>query len=334
MIKPPRLGVDIAIERVHKRLAQVNAETSTFLHRNIESIKGEVKGLREQIETMRTEAEEKEQREDQSRLLEFLEILGSTERSENIDVESCKALLNNAFSPQCTPPFIGQRLKRFAQMTTGTLEAEDVYLRWKKCSRSTLLLLSGKSPPEAQIGNSTYCWLSQAAIMTAEELQSLGSHVAFYSCHPQPLATDITVRTVISHIISQLICWRPEILRTEFHRFRSLVSRDLWRQDNEQKALEAMFESMQEIINRVAQDVRPMDQIWIVLDRVDQCKCEHLFLLKQFVRLASRSVAIVKIMLVMDSCFWNTNAFSCTQVGEDSAGDLLCKLDWDQHQKL
>ncbi|KAI9736713.1 MAG: hypothetical protein M1834_000917 [Cirrosporium novae-zelandiae] len=339
--KPPRLGVDIATERIHKRLAQVNAETSSLLHRNVKNIEQEMKNIQEQnkklqqtLRNMQEEAVRKQAQDDQRRLDEFRGILGvfqEGEECQHTNIQACKMLLGEAFSPP--PPsssfFQSNRLSGYTQMTAEVLSTEQAYQSWKQCPGSSFLLLSGKSPSEAQVGNTTYCWLSYAAILAVEQLRNEGKRVAYYCCHPQARATEVPIQTAISHLLAQLLSWQPEILQDKLHHFQTLVQKDRWHHENEKKALEAIFETLKELLKHLKLEEYPT---YIIIDRADQCKCRHRYLIEWFSRLACESASGVKIMVVMDSKFWNTDTFSCEDVREDSKGFMLCKLDWDQRR--
>lgn len=337
IVRPPRLGVDIAIKRTHKQLAQVNAETSSLLHRNIKTIEQDVKNLRIELRNLHKEAIEKEEREDQQRLLEFQGVLRVPEQSDHTDVRTCKTFLNDAFSPTAsstTSPRVLQRLSRYTRMTAELLFAEDDYKSWDHCQASSCLLLSGKSPPEAQAGNSAYCWLSQGAILVVERLRNEGKRVAYYCCHPQLHTTETNIQTVICHLLYQLISWSPELLRTKLQLFKTFVQRDRWQQADEKQALGAMFQALREILDHLMKHLEPNEIIYVVVDRADQCKCRHKRLIEEFVCLARSSVPIVKILIVVDSTSWKINSFACKEISEGSKGVLLCKLDWDQLRHL
>lgn len=154
---------------------------------------------------------------------------------------------------------------------TAYLQLHEAYFRerleyqqWLDHPQSSLLFLSGSTHPEGRkFKGYTHCWLSPAAIYIAEGLTRQGCKVAYFSCHPDLQSTYLPGDTVLSSIITQILEWRPEILRDKGAQFQQTFA------SSHHRTKEHM---LADLLGEVLWEFRDLGTVYIVIDRLDCCQ--------------------------------------------------------------
>lgn len=154
---------------------------------------------------------------------------------------------------------------------TAYLQLHEAYFRelleyqqWLDHPQSSLLFLSGSTQSEGRkFKGYTHCWLSPASIYIAEGLTRQGCKVAYFSCHPDIQSTHAPGETVLSSIVSQILEWRPEILRDKDAQFRQTF------ESSHHRTKEHM---LVDLLGEILLEFRDLGTVYIVIDRLDCCQ--------------------------------------------------------------
>lgn len=211
--------------------------------------------------------------------------------------------------------------KRKFKTAAEMYEQEGTFRFWNSCQHSCLLLFHGLTMNEGRAYPHTYSWLSPAAIRIAKTLRQETDHVAYYCCHPMPnFAGNIPVLDVLSNLICQILEWNPALLRE--HEYQWL-----------QKIKTESFESTSTVFHELLMLAAAVKPVYIVLDRADQCsgrKYKLLHMLIDAVRTARAAGCVVKMLVVVDSAFWDVDLDECESLRKEAADCIKFVLGWDQ----
>lgn len=176
------------------------------------------------------------------------------------------------FSP--TVPYTG-----YLQLNESDLKGLPNYQKWIDHAQSSLLFLSGSTSTEGRrLRGCSHCWLSPAAIYITETLLRQGSKVAFFSCHPELNSTQPPGEVVLSSLVSQVLEWRPDILRNKDVEFRQILGGSL------DKTRESV---LVDLLAAVLGEVEDLRTIHLVIDRLDRCKTPIDSIVNELARLIS-----------------------------------------------
>jgi len=302
--------------------------------------------------------ETEQENEDEQRLHGFKEMLNLTSTS-STDLITCASTLQRAFSLSSSPGKNPYNL-----MTPEYQRSLTTYNTWITADASSLLLLSGKTQPEARTSiGYTHSWLSPAAFYVVESMRKEGKKVAFYGCHPGVRPDGFhDGREVVSSLAFQVLEWWPKLLRKRMAQFQSLVGSKAWkglgdqerdgdRQSVQNNALKAWFTLLREVLvalredgdfgkdvqagiaMKAIKDARDSKDnkdstVYLVVDRVDLVECPPRHFIRELVDLIKDERCLVKVLVVMDTARGTLDT-------EDLEGKekVLLVLDLDQKRK-
>jgi hypothetical protein len=151
----------------------------------------------------------------------------------------------------------------YLQLNKTTFLQHHTYRKWLDHEQSSLFFVSGSTAYEGRnFSGCTHCWLSPAAIYIAESLRDQQQKVAFFSCHPGLERQHIKSETVLSCLVSQLLRWRPSMLRTKEAIFRNIL---------ENKHNHSHEHVHVDLLHAVLLELAGLETIYLVLDRPDMC---------------------------------------------------------------
>jgi len=316
--------VDELAASIHKCLAEVNAEAmfglhlrSHKIHQDLGKLSTDNKKLRNDIRALRTEnralmcSMDTRWREEDRRRLEdfdkFLEIQTILDEPNTRNVAVCKHTLQLVF-PNSQPPYSGWAA--YGQMNPQTLQQCDELRSWSACETSCLLFLCGNTQFQGRkLIGFPHGWLSPAAIYIAEDhMRTAGEHVAFYSCQPDQRTGKSNAASVISSIVSQILSWKPEILRERDAKLRRIFEQSVRDNDGTVPKQELILNARVSLLNALLSYMAGIGVIYIVLDRMDQCET----LIRDFMNelcclVVSPPGVTVKVAVVVETSGGNGN---------------------------
>ncbi|EED20798.1 hypothetical protein TSTA_039920 [Talaromyces stipitatus ATCC 10500] len=266
---PPVRGIDKIATRIHQKLAEVSSEATMLLHRRNQSIQGTVENnnarlktverqndvlldayerIKENYERFRREVEAEREDQDTQRLQHFKEKLELPFNAPaSTSLQAYASILQRAFpfassvNPSPSSSF-RQKSPSYQYMTSSHLSSLPCFAAWTASQTSCLLLLGGKTRPEARsnIGY-THSWLSPATIDVATRMKDRGARVAFYGCHAGVRADADGAhgaRQMVSALLGQVVEWHPQVLRTRMVQWERLVDGKEWKGKKELEDME------------------------------------------------------------------------------------------------
>lgn len=205
-------------------------------------------------------------------------------------------------------------------MTSELLESHVPYKRWDASLDSALLFLYGSTSNESRmdISATTYSWLSPAVSYVAQNARRKPrTLLAYYCCHPHARAEKINTSTVFLSLIYQLIASRTSILRnnrTKFERFASIFAHEnrvgeqvdgkAARKKDEKTTITESVSFLREVLLELGK-CGDVENIYIALDRVDQCSALTSRIMDQLANLVLGSEFRLKIAVTCDTSFSN-----------------------------
>ena len=217
----------------------------------------------------------------------------------------------------------------YARMTSDLLSTSSAYQKWRDCTTSCLLYLSGMTKAESRnLGGSSHSWLSPSTTFVTEQERRQGRKVAFYSCHPDIQGSRHSGKDIMSTLIYQVCEWYPNILRCKAEEIHAIEEHEMWqRQTDERILIKTMFQLLRIVLSEI-KDVGP---VFLILDRVDLCDwCDWGFerLLTAFANLTVEKLCNIKIFITATSGNdWNTDSLEETVLTR-----VMRHQNWTQQQ--
>ncbi|KAL9631610.1 MAG: hypothetical protein Q9164_005790 [Protoblastenia rupestris] len=350
-VSPASIGLDQAIERVHSCLAEVNAEINIQLHQRVQDIwnknkhisdqnrelitkvddlKSQNNNLSQQMRNMEEGAARETSAKDQEYLEDFCRSLGVPPRF--ADRQLCRENLAKVF-PGAFGEFEDSQnwCGRFVQMSPDVLESSTEFQSWKACSDPSLLVLAGVTAPEGRAYESTWSWLSPAALHIAQTQSTKTRKIAFFSCHPNVNPEKVSVGLVLSSLLYQVIAWKPEILRHRIGEFDSVVRSDRWNAKDARERSDYQIGILKKLISELLID----EEIVFVLDRIDlyQDHPKSRFL-QSIQNLVGSSSSRLKVLIIMEKLWDDIDRGVCRDlVSSGGKCRTFSRLNWDQGRK-
>jgi len=214
-------------------------------------------------------------------------------------------------------------------MSPTLLRTSEAYNKWQDAVGSCLLVLSGRTVPDARTSRGyTHSWLSPAPTHIAEELRKDGRLVAYYSCHPGVRAEEHTGKEIMSTIAYQILEWKPDILRRKDQQFRSILQSEIWSNPaNEKAAVDLVFQFLREVLLQIT----ALGTVFLVLDRVDLCSWKLHHVMAALVDLVGSESCAVKIVVVLDTA---REEWDVDHVEESALDRVMVHQAWDQRRSL
>ena len=331
--KPAKLGLDQAVENLHKLLAELNAECSVLLHKNIVRLVAMNKELQAKVDKLNRHNEDMLEREDRERLEETRRILNSNPDSPSTrmhtDIVQLRKNLNRAFSNTLSTWKIGYH---YFRMTPSRLSAEKSYRDWWSCDHSALIVLAGRTQEDSRSGPNGISWLSASTLFVYDDVRAARKCALYWTFYPELWRRDddCHVHEAFVSLLHQILRWNPSILREQYTLFKQLMNQEEWKQHDPVQALDKIFKALTEALARVGHE----EMVYIILDRCDQCFLKESFSLRRFVNLVQNLAFKVKIMIIYDATFCVDLTPTRFQefIGE-APGRVFGKLDFDQERE-
>ena len=178
-------------------------------------------------------------------------------------IDSLDSLLRNSFSKR---PSIGLPTE---STSLDLLKVDEDFSGWWKAQNSRLLLAGGINWRPG-ISTGTLNWLSEGALLVIKELQEQRKKVAYYLVQSTPLIGKThrrSLREVVANLIFQLAVMREDGFRSELDSLETLVNSLVWNGSN----IDEFLEAARNLLLRIFSAFTAECQIWIVIDRLDQC---------------------------------------------------------------
>lgn len=270
---------------------------------------------------------------DTRHLADLREILGVREQSVHTDLAKYKALLTAAF-------FKGQHSKHChaRKVSMELLRADDDFDTWWKSPKSRLLLAGGVNFDDDHTSGSLN-WLSYGAVLAVEELRRQKRNVAFFLAQ-----TGLTVnrrkrcssREIIATLVYQIAEMHDDLLRSKVDKLKAAVKSPAWRLNSN-----AFMAEMQDVLRDVFSAFPSGEEIYIVIDRLDQCSWEfddgsgdsYLGLrhaIERLLSVAAKAFCHVKVLLTVDATASQKLAKTKSALSSKERKALLLKAEWCQ----
>ena len=149
------------------------------------------------------------------------------------------------------------------------LKVDEDFSGWWEAQNSRLLLAGGINWRPG-ISTGTLNWLSEGALLVIKELQEQRKKVAYYLVQSTPLIGKThrrSLREVVANLIFQLAVMREDGFRSELDSLETLVNSLVWNGSN----IDEFLEAARNLLLRIFSAFTAECQIWIVIDRLDQC---------------------------------------------------------------
>ncbi|KAK3371087.1 hypothetical protein B0T24DRAFT_667819 [Lasiosphaeria ovina] len=310
--------VDALAERVQKTVVDVRLVCEELLSKNVNAVKenlrevkqqnvelkGEIGGLKSQISDMQNH-------HDIEVVRKLLGLEAVSDAAQLAQLERHRRNVAAEF----------QESNCYAEMTPEQhlqeIEKGSDFQDWFQPKRSGLLVLSGRN----EVVEASHCWVSPLALDLAAKLASENADSApcvFYLLGH--LSTGDTTVDVLSSLILQLLSLNKEALRVNRARFAEL------RAELEDYAHAAqsprprandLRHKLRSIALRAVGLFDSNKTVWIVLDRVDQCRAmlyestrnphrrDGRSLLQAMVHLVEKAAVTVKVLAVVNRVDWH-----------------------------
>ncbi|KAI0853359.1 hypothetical protein F5Y00DRAFT_257384 [Daldinia vernicosa] len=186
---------------------------------------------------------------------------------------------------------------------------------WRDSSHSCMLLLTGYN--DQSVHSARRCWLSSIALDTIENFRKSerGDPYAFYILEYQ----EHSLLPVLSHVIIQLLTLNPqalendkqyEELRAEVKKYCTALEAES-QSHNEHEHSDAVNILLQRVALRVLNMFDQTKPVWIIMDRVDNCKLGKVNhrkkLMKALVYLLENAAVKVKVLVVANGYDWKAD---------------------------
>jgi hypothetical protein len=178
--------------------------------------------------------------------------------------------------------------KKYLRFHLDMLSTKPEYMSWQTANQSHLLLLRGHSIKTG----SDLSWLSPAAFSMLNQLRTEPGNIitrCFVQTRPW-MQENLAAYKVFSRIIIQLLEEKPDLVR-DVSRLEKLKQRA---QSTDWKRAEPKLPC--EILGLLLADI-PVT--YIILDRIDRCRCSPVVLVNQLLQLVRECKTVVKIFAIL-----------------------------------
>ena len=248
---------------------------------------------------------------DNDKLDEFQELLGISTYSRDSELDRLRTYqtdINWSFDydwPTTLQRMQGSQLTKF--------QSEKEFHTWRYSNHSSMLILVGYN--NEQVYLSPDCWLSPAALDIITSLSKAGQAdpCAFYLIgrHESRLSTQ-----VLTSILIQLLRQSSQVLQNQ-NKYNELYAAakkynqagTLQNENGRQKNGRKSIRLLQNVALQVLNLFDSHHTVWIILDRVDQCRSEQetyhrKSLMKTLVYLVEKAEVRVKVLTVANGYDW------------------------------
>ena len=141
------------------------------------------------------------------------------------------------------------------------------------------------------------------------------------------------LQELMAYLLYQIVVSSPELIQTGSHLIETAISRDEWKDINEEIALEAMRACLMDLLGLFPAD----EEITLVLDRVDRCCYDDealsgQVLLMQLLNFVLEAHCILKILVVASSTSWKIREDQRERLRRKGGRYFVDKLDWHQER--
>ena len=289
----------------------MNAEIGIRLHENVHKLSNQNDHLCTEVQSLRKEnakilhkikeREEKDARDESEKDLERREIFCRMLQAvspEHIDRERCRRSLKGIFPYAFEGSDIAVESsrgwsKKYVQITRDFLEKNPSYVAWRECQTSCLLVLGGSTADAGRADQSTFSWVSPAALHATDDLSARGHHISFHSCQPDYQQKENPTRLLISNLAYQIAARKPQVLRYRAKEFESILLSEGWNSQEVRVARRSHFDLLERLL-------RTQESFHLVIDRLDLCQGSKASFVRELQHLVDAHPGFLKIMLVME----------------------------------
>jgi len=323
----PKAKVIQTIEEIRTGLVNIRRDCETLMQQRVYELSGQVDDLKEQLIRMNASIE-RGQHDQRKRYLAKLMQRSKTSVSLTSTLDS--SLLYNEIFQCCS----GSKVP--TTMSRKRVEEEPAFRQWMDHTDTGVLFLSGKNAP--WINQTTLNWLSQATVSIAEILHEEKEEVVTVFCQNKPILSESnkpSIRSVFVHLALELLARQPP----DSPRDANLGS--VFEGDEDMDDYEALQAGVQ-ILSHALQAYRAEQTVFILIDRVDQCRwnfeterCRQGVgnVLDVLLGLISTAPCKLKILVVSASTSHPPNLvdfLSRRLLKPASMEQFMARLNWDQ----
>lgn len=164
-------------------------------------------------------------------------------------------------------------------------------------------------------------------------MQTAGEHVAFFSCQPDTRTEKTKALSIVSSVVSQILNWKLEILHRRDVEFRRIVSEAEYHGSSSSEH-DLILRGRVSLLNAVLSDMKGIGIIYLVLDRIDQCKTPINNLMNELSRLLVLSPVTVKVAVVVETSSgngdWDPKNTSPQELCHRVKDCLFLRKNWNQ----
>ncbi|PLN81836.1 hypothetical protein BDW42DRAFT_185144 [Aspergillus taichungensis] len=304
-------ALDDYASKVQNAILEVRYTSEELLMKNVDTIKKLNIDQAREIETLKAQLKQLQEGHDNDKLDEIQELLTLSAYSRESELDRLRkyqADINWSFDydwPTTLQRMQGSQLTKF--------QSEKDFHTWRYSKHSSMLILVGYN--NEQVCLSPECWLSPAALDMITRLSKAGQAdpCAFYLIgrHESRLSTQ-----VLASILIQLLRQNSQVLQNQ-NKYNELYAAakkynqaaTLQNENGRQKTGRKSIKLLQDVAFHVLNLFDPHHTIWIILDRVDQCRSEQetyhrKSLMKTLVYLVEKAEVRVKVLTVANGYDW------------------------------
>ncbi|KAI0897172.1 hypothetical protein F4806DRAFT_495680 [Annulohypoxylon nitens] len=294
---------------VQKAIVEVRYKGEELLNKNVDAMKEQLASQTRIIEQLRDEQRG-------NRLLKIKELLnlrGYSIRHESEPLQKYRGDLNVIMEYRWheLESMRGYRLEKFRNHPN--------FQTWQDSSHSCMLVLAGYN--NESVYSDRECWLSSIALDMIESFRKSeeSDPYAFYVLGRQE---HNLLAPVLSRVILQLLTLNPQVLQNEKQYIELCAELEEYRgavevekqSHNEQENGNTITKLLQKVALRVLNLFEQTRPIWIILDRVDQCKLgkkdDRKKLMKALVHLLEKAAVKVRVLVVVNGWDWRVDKVS------------------------
>ncbi|KAI1337336.1 hypothetical protein F5Y15DRAFT_418098 [Xylariaceae sp. FL0016] len=273
-------------EKTQKHLLEQNAK-----------LMAQNKMLKQELEQQREQAELRDRQEDHRRLEAFEDYLETRRGHPGTNVTATRDVLMKVFPDM--PYSHHVTCTSYQNVSYDMLQSLEDYRSWRDSKKPALFFLSGNTAYHGRhFPGLEHCWLSPFAIFLDEIGRKEGAKVAFFSALPNLTASGISIDTVLSSVVIEILSWKPDILRDHDKDLRRILRRGevSW-------SGSSLIELLGEVLFQIRD--RELDPIYIIVDRLDLCVGDDLpKIMDDFAKMITalgRSKANVKVAIIAEN---------------------------------
>ncbi|PKY01737.1 hypothetical protein P168DRAFT_321309 [Aspergillus campestris IBT 28561] len=304
-------ALDDYASKVQDAILEVRYTSEELLMKNVDTIKKLNIDQAREIETLKAQLKQLQEGHDNDKLDEIQELLELSTYSRESELDRLRTYqtdINWSFDydwPTTLQRMQGSQLMKF--------QTEKEFHTWRHSDQSSMLILVGYN--NEQVCLSPDCWLSPVALdmITSSSKAEDSDPRAFYLVghHESRLSTQ-----VLASILIQLLRQNSQVLRDQ-NKYNELYAAakkynqavTLQNENCRQKSGRKSNKLLQDVARHVLNLFDSHHTIWIILDRVDQCRSERetyhrKSLMKTLVYLVEKVEVRVKVLAVVNGYDW------------------------------